>query len=176
MSILKIAHMGNPVLRRVAAPVDPAEICTPAFQKCCDDLLDSMIEQDGAGLAAPQVHDSRRYVVLVIDHDIGPMFLINPAIIALTDQMTSAYEGCLSVPNLRGRVSRVRHIRVEALDRDGTPFAFEAEDWAARIVVHECDHLDGVLYIDRADPKSLTFLPEFRRYGPPLPSDDDDEE
>lgn len=176
MAILKVAHMGHPVLRQVAAPVPPEEIPTPAFQRFCDDLLETMYDQDGVGLAAPQVHVSQRVAVFQLDEETGPIFLVNPVITPLGPEKRSGYEGCLSLPGLRGRVDRFVRIRVVALGRDGRPFAFEAEGWAARVVQHECDHLDAVLYIDRADPKSMAFLPEFRRYGPLVPSDEDDEE
>lgn len=176
MAILKVAHMGHPVLRRVAEPVSMEELATEAFQRFCDDLLESMRDQDGVGLAAPQVHVSKRVVVFQLDEEMEPIFLINPVITPLSEETRSGYEGCLSVPGLRGRVERWRRVRVVALDRAGRNFAFEASDFAARVVQHECDHLDAVLYVDRADPKSLAFLPEFRRYGPPLPSDEDEEE
>ena len=175
MAVLKVAHMGHPVLRRVADPVPVEEIGTPAFQQLCDDLLESMDEYDGTGLAAPQVHVSRRVVVLVADDEIGPMFLVNPVIVPLGRKKRSGYEGCLSLPNMRGKVERPESIRVAALDRHGNEIRFEAHGWAARVVQHECDHLDGILYVDRADPKSMAFLPEYRRYGPLVPSDDDDE-
>lgn len=176
MAVLAVAHMGHPILRRVAEPVDPAELATPAFQAFCDDLLVSMQEHDGVGLAAPQVHVSKRVVVCVPDEDIGPMFLINPVITPLSAETETGYEGCLSVPGMRGMVARPVSIRVVALGRDGRRVAFEAHGWAARVVLHECDHLDGVLYVDRADPRSLAFLPEFRKFGPLVPADDDAEE
>lgn len=172
--------MGNPVLRKVAAPVPLAVIPSRSFQQFCDDLLESMIEHDGTGLAAPQVHESVRVVVFCFE-DSDPVFLVNPVITPLSDELRAGYEGCLSVPNLRGKVDRFLHIRVDALTREGKPIAFEAHGWPARIVQHECDHLDGVLYVDRADPKSLAFLPEYRRFGPPvklprLAEDEDGEE
>jgi len=176
MSLLKVAHMGHPVLRKVAEPVDPADIPTPAFQQFCDDLLETMHEYDGTGLAAPQVHVSSRVVVLVVDDEIGPMFLINPVITPKGRRKRTGYEGCLSVPNLRGKVERWESIRVTALQRDGKRLAFDAHGWAARVVQHECDHLDGTLYVDRADPRSLAFLPEYRRHGPLVPSDEDEDE
>lgn len=176
MAILKVAHMGHPVLRQIAEPVAAEEIGTEAFQRFCDDLLESMRDQDGVGLAAPQVHVPKRVVVFQLDEEMEPIFLINPVITPLSEETRGGYEGCLSVPGLRGRVDRWRKVRVVALDRAGRPFAFEATDFAARVVQHECDHLDAVLYVDRADPKSLAFLPEFRRYGPLVPSDEDDEE
>ena len=159
--------MGNPILRRIADPVPPELIPSPTFQQFCDDLLDSMNEHDGTGLAAPQVHESIRVVVFRFE-DSDPMFLVNPVITPLSDELRAGYEGCLSVPNMRGKVDRWMHIRVDALTRTGAPIAFEAHGWPARIVQHECDHLDGVLYVDRAEPKSLAFLPEYRRFGPPI--------
>ncbi len=176
MSILKVAHMGHPVLRQVATPVSKERFRSAEFQKFCDDLLESMYELDGAGLAAPQVHVSERVVVFELDEEDGPMFLVNPVVTPLTDEKVGGYEGCLSVPNMRGRVDRFTAVRVECLDRAGKPLAFEAHGWAARVVQHECDHLDGVLYVDRADPRSLAFLPEYKRYGPLVPTGEEEEE
>lgn len=176
MALLKVAHMGHPILRQVALPVGDEELQGEAFQRFCDDLLETMRDEDGVGLAAPQVHVSRRVVVFQLDEEMEPIFLVNPRITPLTEETRTGYEGCLSVPGMRGRVARWRRVRVVAIDRAGRPFAFEASDWAARVVQHECDHLDAVLYVDRADPKSLAFLPEYRRYGPLLPSDEDDED
>lgn len=175
MAILKVAQMGHPILRQVAVPVTLEQIQTPDFQRLCDDLLETMGGYEGLGLAAPQVHQSIRLVVFQLDED-EPMFLVNPVITVLEDSRSAGYEGCLSVTGLRGRVERPDVIRVEALDRHGERFAFRAEGWAARVVQHECDHLDGVLYVDRVDPKSLAFLPEYRRFGPLVPADDDGEE
>ena len=165
MSILKIARMGHPVLRQVAEPVAPEEIGTPAFQQLCDDLLVTMEEYDGAGLAAPQVHVSKRVVVLELTQERGPEFFVNPVLTVLSDLTEQTWEGCLSVPRIRGLVERPGHIRVEALDRYGAPKAFELEGFPAVVVQHECDHLDGVLFVDRAIPESLAFLDEYRRYG-----------
>jgi peptide deformylase len=172
MAIRKVAQLGHPVLRKIAAVVTPEQISTPAFQQLCDDLLETMDGYEGLGLAAPQVHESLRVVVFKLDEE-EPMFLVNPVITVLEDSRSSSYEGCLSVTGIRGLVSRPDVIRVEALDRKGEKFAFRAEGWAARVVQHECDHLDGVVYVDKADPKSLAFLPEYRRFGPLVPADDD---
>lgn len=176
MAILSVARMGNPVLRLRAEPVPVEEIGTADFQRFCDDLLDSMHEHDGVGLAAPQVHVSRRVVVLQVDEEQGPLFLINPVVTPITEERSTAYEGCLSLPGLRGMVARWRAVRVDAYTRSGARVAFEAHEWGARVVQHECDHLDGVLYLDRAEPGSMCFLEEFRRHGPPVPSDEDDED
>lgn len=175
MSILKVARMGHPVLRRVADAVPAERIRTPEFQKFCDDLLETMVEQEGVGLAAPQVHESVRVVVFEFDEDVGPMWLINPVVTPTTETKVAGYEGCLSIPEMRGRVERFDGVRVECLDRDGEPLAFVAEGWAARIVQHECDHLDGVLYLDRADPRSMAFLPEYKKYGPLVTAEGDED-
>lgn len=173
MAILKVAHMGHPCLRTVSTPVPVEQIRTPDFQRFCDDLFETMVETDGVGLAAPQVHVNQRVVVFQLDAESEPIWLVNPVLTPRGSKKRSAYEGCLSVPGLRGRVERFTTLDVRALDRNGELFSFRARDWAARVVQHECDHLDAVLYVDRADLKSLAFLPEFRRHGPLVPSDDD---
>src|SRR6187399_1570685 len=127
MAILRVAQMGHPVLRQVAEPVDPAAIGTPEFQQFCDDLLETMEEYDGAGLAAPQVHASIRVAVLTLSEDRGPEFFINPVITPLTDEKIRFYEGCLSVEGIRAAVDRCSHIRVEALDRNGNEKLIELQ-------------------------------------------------
>lgn len=176
MAILKVARMGHPCLRTVSTPVPAEQIRTPEFQRFCDDLFETMIETDGVGLAAPQVHVNQRVVVFQLDEESEPIWLVNPVLTPRGKNKGSAYEGCLSVPGLRGRVERFSTLDVRGLDRHGEPVSFRARDWAARVIQHECDHLDAVLYVDRADPKSLAFLPEFRRHGPLVPSDDDESE
>jgi len=166
--------MGHPVLRRIADPVDPAIIGTDNFQRFCDDLLDTLYEYDGAGLAAPQVHESIRVALIVLDDEIGPEFFVNPVITPLSDSTTHTWEGCLSVEGIRGRVERPDHIKVEFVDRHGQRKAYELQGFPAVVVQHECDHLDGVLYIDRADPLSLAFLSEYRKFGPLVGNDDID--
>ncbi len=168
MAILQVARMGHPILRQVSERVDDAQFEDPNFQRFCDDLYESMLEHDGLGLAAPQVFRSLRVVVIQLDSDEEAMFLANPEITPIGDGQALGYEGCLSVPELRGLVARATSIRVSARDRHGKPFLFEAHGWAARVVQHECDHLDGVLYVDRAEPRSLAFLKEYRRFGPPI--------
>jgi peptide deformylase len=166
MAILHVAQMGHPVLRQIAEPVDPATIRTPEFQAFCDDLLETMEEYDGAGLAAPQVHHSIRVAVLTLSEERGPEFFINPVITFLTDEKIRFYEGCLSVEGIRAAVDRCAHIRVEALERDGSPKLLELQGFPAVVVQHECDHLDGVLYVDRADTRTMAFLKELRKWGP----------
>lgn len=166
MAILRVAQMGHPVLRQVAEPVDPATIGTPEFQAFCDDLLDTMEEYDGAGLAAPQVHASIRVAVLTLSEERGPEFFINPVITPLTDETLRFYEGCLSVEGIRAAVDRCSHIRVEALDREGNEKVLELQGFPAIVVQHECDHLDGVLYVDRADTRTMAFVRELKKWGP----------
>lgn len=165
MAILRVAQLGHPVLRLVAQPVEAEQILTEDFQRFLDDLLETMEEYDGAGLAAPQVHTSVRVVVLTLDPDRGPEIFINPVITPLSELTTRTVEGCLSVHRMRGVVERPAHIKVELLDRFGRPWAYELKGFPAVVVQHECDHLDGVLYVDRADPVTLAFLDEYERYG-----------
>jgi peptide deformylase len=167
MAILRVAQLGHPVLRLEAEPVTPEELGSQGFQQFCEDLLETMDEYDGAGLAAPQVHVSKRVVVLTLSDEVGPEFLINPVITVLAETTRQTWEGCLSVEGMRGLVERPDHIRVDALSRYGEPIAYELQGFPAVVTQHECDHLDGVLYIDKATPRSMMFVSEYRRWGPP---------
>jgi peptide deformylase len=173
MSVLKVARIGHPVLRQVAEPVSPEAIAAPEIQRLIDDMLETMAEYDGAGLAAPQVHVSRRIVIYGVDANprypeapaVPLTVLVNPRITPLVTEQVEDWEGCLSVPDLRGMVPRWTRVRVEALGRDGKPLRFTAEDFHARVVQHECDHLDGKVYLDRMrSMETLSFLAEFERY------------
>lgn len=166
MSILKIARMGHPVLRQVAAPVPLEEIGSDALNQFIEDMLETCVDADGAGLAAPQVHVSKRVVVLSIDEEPGLTVWINPVITPLTDEHLVTYEGCLSVPELRGAVARPSKVHVQALTRTAEKVDMVLEGFDAVVVQHECDHLDGILYVDRLEPGTLMFLEEYRRYGP----------
>lgn len=173
MSILKIARMGNPVLRAKARQLDPAEIRQPAFQKLIDDMIETMNEYRGIGLAAPQVHEQVRLVVVGLQHDdddddesqtkIVP--LINPEVTPVGSDIVEGWEGCLSIPEVRGRVPRAAAIRVQALDRRGKRIEIALEGFPARVTQHETDHLDGILFIDRMRSlDSLTYLDEYARF------------
>jgi peptide deformylase len=173
MAVLKIAHLGHPVLRQVAEPVSPEAIGAPDVQRLIDDMLETMEDHDGAGLAAPQVHVSRRVVIYGVqanprypDAEAVPLtVLVNPRVTAVGAEQEEDWEGCLSVPDLRGKVPRATRVRVEAYGRDGRALRFAADGFHARVVQHECDHLDGKLYLDRMrSMETLTFLPEFHRY------------
>jgi peptide deformylase len=170
MSILKVARLGNPVLRMTAEPLTKSQIRSADTQRMIDDMLETMHEHDGVGLAAPQVHFGARLAVIELPPEKDatpnpPLILINPVITPLDAERVTDWEGCLSIPDLRGLVPRARRVGVEALDRQARSQVFEAADYRARVIQHECDHLDGVVYLDRmADLRSLSFLREFRHY------------
>ena len=136
MAILRVAQLGHPVLRLSAEPVTEEELASEYFQQFCEDLLETMDEYDGAGLAAPQVHVSKRMVVLTLSDDVGPEFLVNPRITVLSDTTQRTWEGCLSVEGMRGLVERPDHIRVDALDRFGQPIAYELQGFPAVVTQH----------------------------------------
>ena len=155
MSILKVARMGHPVLRAKARPLDLAEIRSEAVQLLIGDMIDTMIEYRGVGLAAPQVHEGIRLFVGFLDAspddevETEPVVVINPEISPVGSEIVEGWEGCLSVPDIRGRVPRAREIRVRALDRRGEEIELHALDFPARVIQHETDHLDGVLFFER---------------------------
>jgi peptide deformylase len=171
MSILKVARMGHPVLRAKARPLEKSEIRAVVVQKLIDDMIDTMAEYHGVGLAAPQVHERLRIFVAALDdgdEDEGeaePIALINPEITVVGADLIEDWEGCLSIPDVRGRVPRAREIKVRAYDRRGDRLELRAHDFPARVIQHETDHLDGVLFFDRMRTfESLTFLDEYSRY------------
>lgn len=167
MAVLKIAKIGNPVLRKIARPVDPDEIGSRAFQQFIDDMFDTMNEAEGIGLAAPQVSQSQQLSVMACPGEGGfpDTVLINPSIVYYGPNQVEMWEGCLSVDGLRGKVARPSMVRVRALDRQGNPLEFDATGLFAVCIQHEMDHLLGKLFIDRmADLSTLTQLEEFDRY------------
>ncbi len=168
MSILKVARMGHPVLRTRARPLEPDEIGTPRIQRLIDDMFETMHDSQGIGLAGPQVHESIRLFVAGVDDEertMPPVVMINPEVTPIGSDVEEDWEGCLSVPDIRGRVSRAANIRVRALDRHGEPISMTADGFPARVIQHETDHLDGVLFFDRMRSfESLTFLEEYSRY------------
>ncbi len=173
MSILKVARMGHPALRAKARPLEKADLKSAAVQKLIDDMIDTMVEYHGVGLAAPQVHEGLRIFVASLDveddetpdSDPEPIALINPEITVVGSDGVEDWEGCLSIPDVRGRVPRAREIRLRALDRNGGRLELKAHDFPARVMQHETDHLDGVLFFDRMRSfESLTLLVEYSRY------------
>jgi peptide deformylase len=169
MSILKVARMGHPVLRQRGRPIDKSELRAPAFQKLVDDMIETMREYNGVGLAAPQVHTSIRLFVALLDPDpdssTDATVIVNPEIVPHGSGEEEGWEGCLSIPDIRGMVPRFTDITVKALDRDGRPMELRLRDFPARVAQHETDHLDGVLFLDRMPSmESLTFLDEYSRF------------
>ena len=181
MSILKVARMGHPVLRTKARTVDKSELKNATIQHFIDSMIDTMYEYSGVGLAAPQVHEALRVFVAMLDADGrgegDALIFVNPEIIVVGDQTVEGWEGCLSIPEVRGRVPRAQHIKVSALDRTGKRFELELKDFPARVVQHESDHLDGVLFLDRMRSfETLTYLEEYSRYHTRRESGDEDED
>ena len=169
MSILKVARMGHPVLRLRAKALDKAGIRAPATQKLIDDMLETMYEYHGVGLAAPQVHESVRLFVAMLQEDpeadSDATVLINPEITPVGSATEEAWEGCLSIPDIRGMVPRHLDVNVRALDRHGKTIELRLQKFPARVAQHETDHLDGVLFLDRMrSMETMTFLEEYSKY------------
>src|SRR5262249_5103335 len=159
--------------RTVAEPLDRKQLRSSAVQRFIDDMVETMRDYDGVGLAAPQVHEAVRIVVYEVAVErpsrgtkVPLTVLVNPVLTPLTGERVEDWEGCLSVPDLRGKVPRYTSVRIDAQDRDGEPVSYPAAGFHARVVQHECDHLDGKVYLDRmTDLSTLTFLPEFLRFA-----------
>ena len=172
MAILKVARMGHPILRAQTEPLTRSQVRSTEVQRLIDDMIETMHEYEGVGLAAPQVHSPWRLTVIEVPaapdagrEPLGLTVLVNPMVTLLSDERVLGWEGCLSLPDLRGMVPRSPRVRVEALDRQARPFTLDVQDFPARVVQHECDHLDGILYIDRMrDLKSLSFIAECERF------------
>ncbi len=179
MAILKVARLGHPVLRRVADPVEPREIRGPEIQRLVRDMLETMSEYNGVGLAAPQVHVSRRVVVSgggeTEEGEPLVRVLINPEIRPTTTATGGLWEGCLSIPGLRGYVERPRAVDVKAWNEKGERVQFSLEGFPAIVIQHEVDHLDGVLFVDRLrDTRLLAFEEEAERWLNVAPEDEED--
>ena len=173
MALLKIAQVGHPVLRTPTREVTPEELASAEVQTFIDDMIETMRDANGAGLAANQVYVSKKICIMEVGDNprypykpkIPLTVLVNPVITPLGSETFSNFEGCLSVPNLRGRVERSAHIRVDALDREGRPIQIETKGITAGTYQHEVDHLDMKLFLDRvSDPSSFCTWAEFQRY------------
>ncbi len=171
--VLDITQIGNPVLRESCREVLREELQTREMRQFIDDLIATKRRANGAGIAAPQVGRALRiFVVEVKDNPRYPYkpeadltVCVNPEIEFLTEERYLNYEGCLSIPDLRGKVPRCPHIRVKALDRYGEPFEMEVKGITAGTFQHEDDHLNGILFPDRSDPKTFSTWNEFaKRY------------
>ena len=174
MAILKVARLGHPVIRRPAEAVPKERILQPAFQQFLDDMVETMREYEGVGLAAPQVHVSKQVAVIEVKDNrrypgeapIPLTVLINPKILGMTKKQLADWEGCLSVDELRGKVPRPESLEVEAFNRKGERVRFHAQGFFARVIQHECDHLAGKVFLDRMpDLSTLAHLREFLRYA-----------
>ena len=174
MAIRPVLTIGNPLLRMVARDVTPAELRSEAFGQLVADMVETMHHEQGIGIAAPQIGESLAVAVIEIETDsarypgqepFGQRVFVNPRITVLDAEEQGFWEGCLSVPNLRGFVERPRRIRVDYLDLDGTPRAIEADGFLATVFQHELDHLAGVLYVDRIrDMTKLATLEDYARF------------
>ena len=173
MAIRPVLRMGHPILRQVAAPVDT--FAGDELAALIADMEDTMREQNGAGIAAPQIGVGLRVVIFEVQEnprypDVAPIpytVLVNPVITALDDDEEEGWEGCLSVPGMRGLVPRYRDLRYTGLDPSGAPIDRTVKDFHARVVQHECDHLDGILYPQRMrDMTKFIFESEARHWMP----------
>jgi peptide deformylase len=173
MALRKIATIGHPVLRQTARTLSREDLASPTIQRLVDDLVETMRDASGAGIAANQVHEPVRICVLEIESN--PRYpylprwpltvLVNPVVTPTTDETFLNYEGCLSVPNLRGQVPRFTTIRVRAWDREGAELDFAVKGLTAGTFQHELDHLDGKLFVDGVvDPRTLTTWGDFERF------------
>lgn len=147
---MKIYKLGEEVLRKKAVPVKESEI-TDSLRETFNEMFETMLAADGVGLAAPQIGDSRRYFVIISDDDVRRVF-VNPQIIATSNELCDYEEGCLSLPGFNEKIKRPAKVTVQALNEFGKPFTLNADGLLARIIQHEYDHLDGIVYIDRGDP------------------------
>jgi len=168
--IRKIVQIGNPALRHIAKELSASEILSDEIQILIDDLIETMRDANGAGLAATQIAAAHRICIIEVNKnprypykpDIPLTVLINPKITFLTDERVNVYEGCLSVPNLRGKVERCPEVLIEALDRHGKVICFNSKGISAGTFQHEIDHLDGLVFTDRMkNMNSLTTIDEF---------------
>ena len=173
MAILKVARLGHPVIRTHAQAVPKETITSTETQRFIDDMIDTMREYDGVGLAAPQVHVSKQIAVIEVQDNRrypgeGPIpltVLINPRIIQASKRQVDDWEGCRSVNDFRGKVPRADSLEVEAYDRKGKSVTLRVQGFFARVIQHECDHLAGKVFLDRMPNLStLTHLKEFARY------------
>jgi peptide deformylase len=177
MSVRRILRMGHPLLRQVARPLAPAELGGEDLQRLIGDMVDTLHDYGGIGLAAPQIGEAVRVAVIEIaggptrygELETVPLTVFVNPVIEILDPATRGYwEGCLSVPGLRGFVERPQHVRVRYTSVDGTACEVELRGFLATVFQHEFDHLDGQLFVDRlADTRLLAFEREFERYVTP---------
>ena len=173
MPVRDILHVGNPLLRERSREVTRTELASPEIQQLIDDLVETMHAANGAGIAAPQVGELVRIATIEVRDNprypykprIPLTIVVNPVIEPLDDELVEVNEGCLSVPNMRGNVMRHVNVRVRWWDRNGVEHDEVRRGLTAGTFQHECDHLDGVLFLDRVhDTRSLTTWDQFERF------------
>lgn len=174
MAVRTVLTIGNPLLRQVARDIDPSELRRPEFRRLVDDMIDTMHHEQGVGIAAPQVGESVQAAVIEVSPEsarypgmegFALRVFINPRVTVLDGEEQGFWEGCLSVPNLRGYVERPRKVRVDFFDMGGTARTIDAEGFLATVFQHELDHLAGVLYVDRIrDLTKLATIEDYLRY------------
>jgi len=174
MSVRRVTKIGDPILRLVARDLTRAEIVSPELRRLAEDMIDTMHAEDGIGIAAPQIGEPVQVAVVEIEESskrypgmgsLGVTVFINPRVTVLDEAEQTYWEGCLSVPNLRGVVHRPRRVRVDYLDLDGHEQSLEAEGFPATVLQHELDHLQGVLFVDRVrDTRRLATVEEYQRH------------
>ncbi len=174
MPIRSISRMGHPVLRQETRPLTPDEVRSPEIQRLMDDMVETMRDADGVGLAAPQVYETIQLLVAEVSAPKSPeskepflplLILVNPTLVKASREKETDWEGCLSIPDIWGMVPRHRSVVVKGLDRTGRAITVETRGYAARILQHEMDHLHGILFLDRMDDmKTLAFKREYHRH------------
>jgi peptide deformylase len=173
MSVLEVTKMGNPVLRKVCKPVKVSKIKTKKFQKFIDSMVDTIRDEDGAGIAAPQVDVKKRLFVMEVQENprypnknsFPLVVAINPELKPIGKKKVDSWEGCLSIPNIRGCLKRHARVELKALDRKGKAYTMKLKGFAAVVAQHELDHLNGTLFIDRMKSmETLAFQEEFEEY------------
>ena len=174
MSLLEIARLGHPQIRSVAKPVREEELRTADVQRLIDDMVETMRQAKGVGIAAPQVQVSRRIIAIEVspknprypgNTGVPLTIVVNPSLVEHRKETLEDWEGCLSVPDLRGVVPRYEWVRVTGVDREGRPVQYEADGFFARVFQHEIDHLNGKVFLDRLlDLQTLTHLREYEQY------------
>ena len=174
MSLLEIARLGHPKIRQGTEPVSSEELHSREIQRLIDDMVETMRDANGVGIAAPQVHVSKQIIAIEVSPEnprypnqpaVPLLVLLNPAITDHAETTEEGWEGCLSVPDLRGLVPRWTKVSVSGLDRRGQAVQLDAEGFFARVIQHEVDHLNGRVFLDRLpDLKTLTHLREYEQF------------
>ena len=174
MSLLKIARLGHPQIRSGADPVAEEDLHALEMQQFIDDMVETMRKAKGVGIAAPQVHVSKQIIAIEVSPEnprypkqalIPLTIVVNPTMVEHGEETEDVWEGCLSVPDLRGMVPRWTRVKVQGLDRHGQSVQFEVEGFFARVFQHEIDHLNGKVFLDRLpDLHTLTHFREYEEY------------